>query len=443
MSYKSVGVVGTLTALVALLYTPVSQRLLVFGVTRPQASFRDIHGLETLRKIPNTAVCEDLHHHIPSNEIFTACQDDAYPHTKWFPAMAKMDDHKAVNTGSLTVIDPTAFTSRKLKLNGFSGPFITHGIDVIASSNDPSLLYIFAINHLPNPEHYGPVTTGTPASPDKARSQIEVFTHKVGSTHAEHVRSIRHPLIRTPNDIYATSETSFYVTNDHFYREGPLRTIEDLLEQNLAPWTDTVHVTFDAARASDAASNVIAKVALSGMHNNNGLGHSSPRRPNDVLIGDASGGLLSRTTRDSDDTIEPKLSVQERLQFDSTIDNPTWYEDKWATPGNNASGLVLAGCGRALDLAESWAHLERPVPTMIWLAQPATGGKSVSANDEDSPLSQWAKRLIFQDGGKNLRSAATAVIVGIDPASNGGKKQGWLFASGFISESVVAAKIDL
>jgi len=42
-----------------------------------------------------------------------------------------------------------------------------------------------------------------------------------------------------------------------------------------------------------------------------------------------------------------------------------------------------------------------------------------------------------------LRSASAAVVVGIDPGSNGGRKQGWLFVTGFVSEAMVAVKVDL
>ena len=34
-------------------------------------------------------------------------------------------------------------------------------------------------------------------------------------------------------------------------------------------------------------------------------------------------------------------------------------------------------------------------------------------------------------------------MIGIDPKENGGEKQAWLFATGFGSMTVVAAKIDL
>lgn len=55
----------------------------------------------------------------------------------------------------------------------------------------------------------------------------------------------------------------------------------------------------------------------------------------------------------------------------------------------------------------------------------------------------WRKRVVFQDNGKAISTASTAVLVGIDPKGNGGRKQGWLFVTGPMSENVVVARIDL
>jgi hypothetical protein len=51
--------------------------------------------------------------------------------------------------------------------------------------------------------------------------------------------------------------------------------------------------------------------------------------------------------------------------------------------------------------------------------------------------------LVFADDGEKMRTASAAVIVGIDPRKEGGKKKGWLFVTGFMSENMVATKIDL
>lgn len=58
--------------------------------------------------IEDTIHCEDLHHHLPSNTIFTACEDSATTRFAWFPALGILDDPiKGVNSqGSIHVIEP-------------------------------------------------------------------------------------------------------------------------------------------------------------------------------------------------------------------------------------------------------------------------------------------------------------------------------------------------
>lgn len=73
-----------------------------------------------------------------------------------------------------------------LTLVNFSGPFITHGIDIYSPANDPNSVFIFAVNHLPNPAW---VSSKEKIHP-QARSQIELFHHEIGSSEAKHLRSI-------------------------------------------------------------------------------------------------------------------------------------------------------------------------------------------------------------------------------------------------------------
>ena len=43
-----------------------------------------------------------------------------------------------------------------------------------------------------------------------------------------YVETIANDLIRTPNDLVAMGRRSFYITNDHYYREGFMRHIEGM-----------------------------------------------------------------------------------------------------------------------------------------------------------------------------------------------------------------------
>lgn len=260
----------------------------------------------------------------------------------------------------------------------------------------------------------------------KARSQIELFRHTISTSEARYLRSVWHPLIRTPNDVYAISPTEFYVTNDHYYREGALRSFEDVGWQSLAPWTDTIHVAISDPTAKDAAAGVTATVALNGLHNNNGLGHG--KGDDEILIGRAAAGVLVLAEPKANHEIE----IKESIQIPCTIDNPSYFEDPYVkATGRDASGYVLAGLARACDLSRTERDPNGVDPVMVYL---------VRRSGEESA---WEKKLIFQDDGKAIRTASAAVLIAIDPAENGGRKQGWLFVTGLLSEAMVAAKIDL
>jgi hypothetical protein len=246
-------------------------------------------------------------------------------------------------------------------------------------------------------------------------------------------------MIRTPNDILVTSPTSFYVTNDHYYRSGEMRVVEELFTQYLAGWSDIVHVSITDPTEPDPTKGTHITTALTGLHNNNGLGRSSSKRPEEVLIVDASGGVLTRSWRANDTTSSPGLNVIEHLQFDTSLDNPFFYDDPWATPSDDASGYVLAGLSRAVALGSDFSNADMPIPCTVWYSRKDStviAGKGPSHKP-------WPKRVLWQDNGELLRSASTAVLIGVDPMENGGRKMGWLFVTGFAGKGIVASKVEL
>jgi hypothetical protein len=307
-----------------------------------------------------------------------------------------------------------------LVLENFNGPFVTHGIDVIEDPQHPAAVYIFAVNHLPNPEF----TSSTPDIP-AARSQIELFHHVLHSSTAQHVRSIRHPLIQTPNDIYADSPNSFYITNDHFYRSGFLRLIEDVWPS--AKWSNIIHIQLhELHNIADATSSLTASIAHTGLWNNNGLGHA--RSDSEVVITSAIGGELYLATRHENNT----LSVHDTIIFDTVTDNPSYYVDPYASAAHDASGFVVAGVSQGFHLPQTGRDPHALDPVQVWYAKPAGSGGEES----------WEKRLLFEDDGRRIRSASAAVLVPIEPEEEGVKKA-WLFVTGFLSEGMVAVQVEL
>ncbi|KAL4894318.1 hypothetical protein BDV59DRAFT_192656 [Aspergillus ambiguus] len=402
-----------LAVLVATLYGPVSRGLTVLGVWRP--SNLTVAQQVPFQKVADTIHCEDLHYHEPSGLIFTACEDSVETRFKWFPPLGNVDG-PATTTGSIHVIQPETMKSTRLAFENFAGPFVTHGIDLVADPARSDALYIFAVNHLSNPAYF---STSTPA-PDEspAASQIELFHHVLGSSTVRHVRSIAHPLVVTPNDLYAASPTSLYVTNDHRHRAGFKRTIEDLIPA--ARWSNVVHLQL----ADGSGGDIHASTALTGLQNNNGLGHG--QSPDEILICSAIGGTMYRARpHASANASSPALEVVDAFPYDSTIDNPSYYVDPFRDAADDASGYVQAGLRRAIDMPATHADPHGRDGAMVWYTRRAPGSR------------EWVTRALLEDDGAMIRSASSAVLV---PTSG---RKARLFVSGFVSESVIALEVDL
>lgn len=291
------------------------------------------------------------------------------------------------------------------------------------TSLENEAVYIFAINHVPNeavlPRNGIKPETQSTNTP-KVASRIEVFHHKLGSETVRHVRSIAHPLIKTPNDVYGVNPNEIYVTNDHHYYEGNLRMLEDVWPG--ATWSNVIH-----ARVSEDES-IEATVAVDKLHCPNGLAHGRTR--DEILIASAPDGNFWI----ADLQTEPKAIVlKEQISLGSTIDNPSWFSDSYADESTgDSSGFVLGGLTRAIDLRKTGHDPQGKEGVMVWFVTP-----------DKNASGQWNKKLLWQDDGSKIRNAATAVLVGIDPKKDGGKKMAWLFVTGFSSENTVAVKVDL
>lgn len=297
-------------------------------------------------------------------------------------------------------------------MTNFSGPFITHGIDIWSPKDDPDSVFIFAVNHLPNPAFALSNATDVP----KARSQIELFHHKIGTSNAEHLRSIWHPTIRTPNDIYAINAHAIYFTNDHYYREGHLRTVEEVI--TASRWSDVIHLELSDLDAKDASQGIRATVVVEAIQNPNGLGHGKDE--SEILVNRAAAGIMGIAQREG---LSPHLKFIETVQLPNTIDNPTYFHDPYAAEtGRDASGYVIAGLARA----SKFPSPQDPVSVYL-----------VSASADRT------QKLLFQDDGKMVSTASTAVVIAIDPKKNEGRKQAWLFVTGPISEAVASSRVDL
>jgi len=199
---------------------------LLYGVSQRHGWFYTPlqYNNQKCKVIPELHACEDMYFHQSSGLIYAACSvvDNRL---FWFPPA------EALNINNKTALEESDHVmlynietgeAQRLELKGLQSVLKTHGMDVYISPSDPSLLYVFLVNHIPKGK--------------ESDSVIEIFKTTLGSGVLTHVETVRDPLITTPNGIVALSEKSFYTTNDHLIRAGIKRFLEDfflLYESNI------------------------------------------------------------------------------------------------------------------------------------------------------------------------------------------------------------------
>lgn len=269
----------------------------------------------------------------------------------------------------------------------------------------------------------------------RARSQIEIFQHTLGTLDVRHRRSLRHPLIRTPNDIYAVDADHFFVTNDHRHRDGGRRFLEDLGHEDFGAESDIIHVAITDPTSTNPSAGFTATIALDNQQNPNGLGHG--RHSDEIFLGRAAGGII-HLAHPLPAPNTNQLNLTDKLQLPQCVDNPSWFHDPYAVEtGRDASGLVVAGLTYAFSFPEAPAN-----PVAVWLFHPQSPASS-SAAAAASPMQDWQSRIIFKDDGQIMNSASIGVLVAIPPQNNEGRKQAWLYVAGPMAEGIVKTKVDL
>lgn len=285
---------------------------------------------------------------------------------------------------------------------------MTHGIDIFPTSS-PRQFYLQAINHVPR------VVDGVPQPISDSR--IEVFLVDLDRMIAKHQSTLRHELVRTPNDIFALGPNELFVTNDHHNTHGHKRLAEDFLGWTFTSKTNIIHL-----KTSDS-NGVEGKVVAGGLHNANGLGHG----PHDqVMLGHPVAGYVTVYNHTRGMLRDPRV-----LDFHVNLDNPTYYTDPYARPGNDASGIVLAGVTQGVKLAEHAHNSEANIPSAVWIVRERDG--------------RLEKKMLFEDDGAFISGAATTILVPVEnkEAEANGKKEVWAITSGFLSRTAVVIKVDL
>ncbi|ERS97294.1 hypothetical protein HMPREF1624_06626 [Sporothrix schenckii ATCC 58251] len=229
--------------------------------------------------------CEDVVVHAASSTVFAACGDPR-GRAHWYPPAGQRDARGRLAVGSsfretLFKHDLQSGVTTELRIEGVEGDFVTHGVDIWSSPDDPSTIHIFAVRH---------TRTG---------DSVSIFSHKLGTDTVVLVRDVRHPNIKTANGVAAVGLFEFYVTNDHYFFSDPWRT----LEEHFGPWTWATNVQYcDAAsEASLDCDTVVGPFPAA-----NGIAVWEDR----LFVGDSQNGTLRVFQQRADHDVEYLSQVE-------------------------------------------------------------------------------------------------------------------------------------
>ncbi|KAL4074123.1 hypothetical protein V8B97DRAFT_1932047 [Scleroderma yunnanense] len=211
MSRFSSSIAALLVALLVAWQLHFRQYLAAIGVGRSVESI----GNTNCKTVPELQACEKIVLHQPTGTIYLACST-LRDRVQWMPAVNKLNASGTSGNDHIATYDPQTNAVRHLSLSGFSSPggLFVHGMDVVASIHDPSILYVYVVNHR-KPISGDPRKIG-------ADSVIEVFQTQTGGSELKYIRTFEDPaVVITPNDVVGSPDgQSVYFTNDNSQKLG-------------------------------------------------------------------------------------------------------------------------------------------------------------------------------------------------------------------------------
>ncbi|KAH7116360.1 hypothetical protein EDB81DRAFT_668861, partial [Dactylonectria macrodidyma] len=210
--------------------------------------------------------------------------------------------------------------------------------------------------------------------------------------------------------------------NGHYYRDGHLRAVEDIYTS--AKWSNIVHLQIMDLMSTDSTRSIRADIALTGLHNNNGIGNGEG---GEILISSCGSGSLHIGAL-SGNPQESRIEVLASKKFYSYIDNPSWFKDPFRTGSLDGSGFILPG------ILSSNKHI---IGGVVRQTESALQRKGSFENADC-----WETRLLFEDDGSRLSAASSIVLVTIDPELENGNHRAWLFVSG-LSKNIISGKVTI
>ena len=251
--------------------------------------------------------------------------------------------------GAIYAYDLNAASPRPVNLTPDASPtFSPHGVSLYVAPDGASTLFV--INH------------------ERGRHTIEVYD--VDQSRLTHRTTLSDPMLVSPNDLVAVSPTQVYVTNDHHYPSGTMRTIEDYLRR---PWANVV--MWDGHGFREVAS---------GIRLANGINQSSDGKTVYVVA------TIGQAVRVYDrDTATSNLTFRREIPLESGGDNVEV----------DADGTLWIGAHPQLLTLVRYMGGGRPyAPSQILHVIPSGGGAEV--------------KEVYLDRGEQISGASVGAVRG-------------------------------
>ncbi|KAJ2616941.1 hypothetical protein H4S08_000539 [Coemansia sp. RSA 1365] len=197
-------------------YFTINHRVEVYGIGTTHANINTTSCYQHGKDIEEIQGCESIQVDPRTGFAYLACGNRAarmrwlYPNSKKAHAFEVQNDYILLmdENNNLELLQPMELDSGTGKLVPFSQELRVHGFDIYWDSLDPTELTFMIVNH------------------QQSGSGISIFRHRIGTRYIQHVKTVKSPLLHSPNDVVATSRSTFYATNDMRSTYSIMRRIE-------------------------------------------------------------------------------------------------------------------------------------------------------------------------------------------------------------------------
>ncbi|GAA5893883.1 uncharacterized protein JCM6883_003663 [Sporobolomyces salmoneus] len=313
--------------------------------------------------------CEDAWIDYGRGEAWLVCSSHE-ARKSWLPATLHLDSASLpqVSTDYIAILDLKDNSYKRVKLLGLPADadgIYVHAIDVVVDSKSGKKT-VFINSHRPPKNRSLGKTLG-------ANSVIEIFETTGNDYELKHVKTVSHPLIRTPNNLVATGPRTFFASNDHRHKVHWTRAFEMLKS-----------VPSDIIYCDASKGTPVCKVAADGIVYPNGLA----KGPKNLLY---QGSTLQGLVRVWEERKDHTLKVLTEVPLERPVDNIHVDED---------GSIYATTLTKVLDFMEAGKEGGAP-------GSPAVEIMRIT-NDTSAGTGRYKAELVFADDGKIVSSSTTA-----------------------------------